>query len=101
MSSVMTRPPGLATRRIAARRRPAAWTVCWAADRRAVGGSTSRTRAASASSTWVRAREPADDRRQDDHRDVAVDVEEGDVEAGEAARAHERVLVDEQSDHHE
>src|SRR5438046_9095549 len=61
----------------------------------------SRTRAASGSTTCVLPPEPADDRRQDDHRDVAVDVEEGDVEAGEVARAHERVLVDEQRDHHE
>src|SRR2546426_11688095 len=61
----------------------------------------SRTRAASGSTTCVLPPEPADDRRQDDHRDVAVDVEEGDVEAGEVARAHERGLVNEHRDHHE
>src|SRR3989442_13365669 len=55
----------------------------------------SRTRAASGSTTCVLPPEPADDRRQDDHRDVAVDVEEGDVEAGGVAPAQQRVLVEE------
>src|SRR5439155_24770407 len=39
------------------------------------------------------------DRDEDDHRDVAVDVEEGKVEAREIARAHERVLVGEEAEH--
>src|SRR5437879_12977388 len=37
--------------------------------------------------------EAADDGGEDDQRDVAVDVEEGDVEAREIPRAHQRVLV--------
>src|SRR2546421_12336202 len=41
------------------------------------------------------------DRDEDDHRDVAVDVEEGKVEAREIARAHERVLVGEEAEHGE
>src|SRR5438874_12710256 len=41
------------------------------------------------------------DRDEDDHRDVAVDVEEGEVEAREIARAHERVLVGEEAEHGE
>src|SRR2546428_10064851 len=37
--------------------------------------------------------EAADDGGEDDQRDVAVDVEEGDVETREVPRAHQRVLV--------
>src|SRR5437016_7001099 len=40
--------------------------------------------------------EATDDGGEDDQRDVAVDVEEGDVEAREVARAHQRVLVDQE-----
>src|SRR5437773_6919260 len=40
--------------------------------------------------------EAADDGGEDDQRDVAVDVEEGEVEAREVARAHQRVLVDQE-----
>src|SRR2546428_6931823 len=76
-------------------------TVFMAWYRREWRVSISRTRAAAGSSACVLPREPADDRRQHDHRDVAVDVEEGHLEAGEVARAHERVLVDEQRHHPE
>src|SRR5437016_11187059 len=41
------------------------------------------------------------DRDEDDHCDVAVDVEEGKIEAREIARAHERVLVGEEAEHRE
>src|SRR2546427_4547146 len=40
--------------------------------------------------------EAADDGGEDDQRDVAVDVEEGDVEAREVPGADERVLVDQE-----
>src|SRR6058998_3169332 len=40
--------------------------------------------------------EAADDGGEDDQRDVAVDVEEGDVEAREISGADERVLVDQE-----
>src|SRR5207249_11910106 len=40
--------------------------------------------------------EAADDGGEDDQRDVAVDVEEGDVETREVPGADERVLVDQE-----
>src|SRR5437870_12737682 len=40
--------------------------------------------------------EAADDGGEDDQRDVAVDVEEGDVEAREVSWADERVFVDQE-----
>src|SRR5437667_12743232 len=40
--------------------------------------------------------EAADDGGEDDQRDVAVDVEEGDVETREVSGADERVLVDQE-----
>src|SRR5205809_7982517 len=40
--------------------------------------------------------EATDDGGEDDQRDVAVDVEEGDVEAREVPGADERVLVDQE-----
>src|SRR5438093_5851451 len=40
--------------------------------------------------------EAANDGGEDDQRDVAVDVEEGDVEAREISGADERVLVDQE-----
>src|SRR5207245_3839685 len=50
-------------------------------------------RAACATGGLPSSPEAADDGGEDDQPDVAVDVEEGDVETREVPRAHQRVLV--------